>query len=251
MEFTINIINNIIPKYTFNKKIISFNYASIGESIKFKVTDIQYEFQFISSSSSKRDADSVSDFDKFESALIKQNDVVMRNIEQKYGPFHQAEVDFYTNRLLYDENGVPTINKFQKQLVFLLFYRYFKDTQSIYNINRIEYVELILAAKKKLQANNMCLMPHIISARVDKLVQRKNINKKERLLVESSPSYPMIMNKYKNDAVIDNIFSIIATILSSDFTIVDTNPEVDGRKLDVSSTVGILIEEVCSFILLC
>ena len=94
-------------------------------------------------------------------------------------------------------------------------------------------------------------MPHIISARVDKLVQRKNINKKERLLVESSPSYPMIMNKYKNDTVIDNIFSIIATILSSDFTIVDTNPEVDGRKLDVSSTVGILIEEVCSFILLC
>ena len=261
-ESIINIINNIIPKYTFNKKIISFNYASIGESIKFKVTDIQYEFQFISSSSSKRDADSVSDFDKFESALIKQNealylqnkinsDVVMRNIEQKYGPFHQAEVDFYTNRLLYDENGVPTINKFQKQLVFLLFYRYFKDTQSIYNINRVEYVELILAAKKKLQANNMCLMPHIISARVDKLVQRKNINKKERLLVESSPSYPMIMNKYKNDTVIDNIFSIIATILSSDFTIVDTNPEVDGRKLDVSSTVGILIEEVCSFILLC
>ena len=59
------------------------------------------------------------------------------------------------------------------------------------------------------------------------------------------------MNKYKNDTVIDNIFSIIATILSSDFTIVDTNPEVDGRKLDVSSTVGILIEEVCSFILLC
>nr|DAO78339.1 MAG TPA: hypothetical protein [Caudoviricetes sp.] len=258
----VNIIINIIPKYTFDNKIISFNYASIKESIKYKVTDIQYEFQFISSSSSKRDNDSVSDFDRFESALIKQNealylqnkinsDSVMKFIENKYGPFHKNEVDFYIKRLMYDENGNPTINKFQKQLVFLMFYKYFKDTQSIYNINQVEYIELILAAKKILQTNNMPLMSYIISAKVDKLVQRKNINKKERLLVEASPFYPLIMNKYKSDTVVDNIFSIIATILSSDFTVVDPYTDADGQKLDISSTVGNLIEEVCSYILIC
>ena len=115
----------------------------------------------------------------------------------------------------------------------------------------MEYIELILTAKKILKAANMRLMPCIISSRVDKLVQRKNINKKERLLIEASPQYPMILNKYKNEDIIDNIFSIIATILSSDFTIIDTDPTINGIKLDVSSTVGILIEEVCSFILLC
>lgn len=257
-----NIIINIIPKYVFNDIPITLNFASVGSSIKFKVTDIQYEFQFAASSSSKRDNDSVSDFDRFESALIKQNealylqnkinsDIVMKNIENTFGPFHKEEIDFYTKELLYDANGQLIINKFQKQLVFLLFYKYFKDTQSIYNINRMEYIELILTAKKILKAANMRLMPCIISSRVDKLVQRKNINKKERLLIEASPQYPMILNKYKNEDIIDNIFSIIATILSSDFTIIDTDPTINGIKLDVSSTVGILIEEVCSFILLC
>lgn len=257
----VNIILNIIPKYTFDKNIISFNYASVKESLKYKVTDIQYEYQFIPSSSSKRDNDSVSDFDRFESILIKQNealylqnkinsDSVMRNIENMYGPFDPAEIDLYTRNLMYDENGDPTINRFQKQLLFLMFYKYFKDTQSILNINRLEYVKLVIAAKKILTLKNMVILPYIISAKVDKLVQRKNINKKERSIVEASPSYPLILNKYKNESIVNNIFSIIATIMSSEFTIIDMNPNINGKKLDID-LIGSLIEEIETFILMC
>lgn len=52
-----NIILNIMPKYTFDKNIVSFNYASIRKNTSFKVTDISFEFSYISISSSKRDAD--------------------------------------------------------------------------------------------------------------------------------------------------------------------------------------------------
>jgi len=59
-----NIILNIIPKYAFNRNMISLNYTSIQKSNKYQITDIQYEFSYVPLSSSKREGeDSVSDFD--------------------------------------------------------------------------------------------------------------------------------------------------------------------------------------------
>ena len=59
-----NIILNIIPKYTFEQNIISFNYSSILTNTKFQVSDIAYEYTYIPLSSSKMDADNTSDFDR-------------------------------------------------------------------------------------------------------------------------------------------------------------------------------------------
>ena len=53
-----NIILNIMCKYEFNRNIISLNYTSINKNTSCQITDIGYEFDFISLSSSKRDADS-------------------------------------------------------------------------------------------------------------------------------------------------------------------------------------------------
>ena len=255
-----NIILNIMPKYTFDKNIISFNYASIRKNTAFKITDIGFEFSYIPISSSKRDNDSISDFDKFESNLIRMNEglylqnkingnACMKNIETVFGPFDQAEIDHYTKRILMDENGNYTIDQFQKQLVFSLFYRWFRDTQSIHSINREEYIKLIISAKKLLTSKNMIILPYIISGKVEKLVQRKSVNKREKTLVESSPSFPLILEKYKNPDIVNNILSIISTIIASDFSIVDMNPEIDGKRLDTVAT-GIIIEEVETFVLM-
>ncbi len=52
-----NIILNIMPKYTYDKNIISLNYSSIKNSVYFQVTGIKYEYAYVPLSQSKRDAD--------------------------------------------------------------------------------------------------------------------------------------------------------------------------------------------------
>lgn len=59
-----NIILNIMPKYSFDKSMVSLNYTSIQKSNKFQVTDIGYEYNYIPLSSSKRDGeDNASEMD--------------------------------------------------------------------------------------------------------------------------------------------------------------------------------------------
>jgi hypothetical protein len=61
-----NIMLNIMPKYTYNQNIINFNITSIRMNTGFKVTDIKYEYNFTMLSSSNRDEDFTSEFDRFE-----------------------------------------------------------------------------------------------------------------------------------------------------------------------------------------
>ena len=58
-----DIILHIMPKYTYNLNIISFNYKSIVFNIGYQVTDISYEYGFVNYSSSERDNENNSEFD--------------------------------------------------------------------------------------------------------------------------------------------------------------------------------------------
>ena len=60
----------------------------------------------------------------------------------------------------------------------------------------------------------------------------------------------MILEKYKSDKVVNEILSIVATIISSDFSIVDIDPNIDGKPLNTVA-VNVIIEEVEMFVLLC
>lgn len=173
----------------------------------------------------------------------------MRTIEKQYGPFDESEINMLMERVMQDENGTPIINGFQKQLVFDLFYKYFRDRQSILAINKRQYAEMIIVTKRILRSKNMILLPYIISGKVDKLVSRKSVNKKELLLIEQSPTYPEVVAKYNNHDILKDIQSIIATIISSDFSIVDPNPNIDGKVIEVIPAM--LIEEVLLYIMMC
>jgi hypothetical protein len=95
----------------------------------------------------------------------------------------------------------------------------------------------------------MIVLPYIISGKVEKVVGRKSVNKKELVKLESSPYYDMIMKKYRNEKIVKNILSMIATIISSDFSIIDYyNHEIDGRHID--TVPDIIIEEVLMYTLL-
>ena len=251
-----NIILNIMPKYVFNQNIVSMNYSSIINNTGFQITDIGFEFTFIPLSSSKKDEDNQSDSDKYESNLIKQDESkylavevnayqTMKVIESMYGPFSEEELQYYYSQ--YGENNWQ--NSLQKQLIFLMFYKYFGDSESIKNINKRDYFCLMIAAKRILLNNNMIMLPYIISGKIDKMVGRKSLNKKESLKLESSENYPEVLDKYKNDKIIKIILGYMATIISSDFRIIDLyNPAINGKMIDVIP--DIIIEEMLMFALL-
>ena len=66
-----NIIVNIMPKYIYNDSAVTLNFASVGNVIKYKITDAGYDFAYSSLSSSDRDFEEISSFDKYEALLSK------------------------------------------------------------------------------------------------------------------------------------------------------------------------------------
>lgn len=197
-----------------------------------------------------------SEFDKFESFLQKQDesllvqnqvacDDAMNQIRLIYGPFSHEEIQFYKENL---SDGVKcTVNAFQKDLVFNLFFKYFSDTNTINAINLDDYVTLIIAARRILEASGMVLLPYIVSSKVVRLASRKSINKKELTKLESSPLWESIKNKYRNAKIEKHILSIIAIILSSEFKIIDPNDsELNGQIISVIPEL--VCEEVLMYI---
>lgn len=219
--------------------------------------DIEYEFAFFSLSSSNRDEDLNSDLDKFESflrkddsALYLQNSVAcrasMQQIEMIYGPFDDEEVKFYYNALSEGNDTIP-INSFQKDLVFNLFYKHFVDPSTMNLINVMDYVKLIIAARRILEDAGMVLLPHIISSKVTHLATRKNINKKEYIKLEMSDLYQQIKDKYRSDKIEKHILGLIATTMSSDFQAIEPDdPELNGKRLQIIPEL--ILEEIPQYI---
>lgn len=197
---------------------------------------------------------------KFEANLIKQNEAIaiqnkvncretVSSIDTLFGPFDEAEIEFYRNNLKNETGNV--INNFQRQLIFNLFYKYFGDTVSIYSIDSAaDYIKMMLAAKKILSNNFMVIMPYIISGKVEKLVTRKTINKKEEAKLKTSPYYPLIVETYRSERIIQQILSNIATVISSNFRIIDYhNPSIHGKMID--TIPDIVMEEMLAMTLMC
>lgn len=252
-----NMLVNIMPKYVYNQNIVCYNFKSVVKTIRFQVTGIEYDEDYIPLSSSKRDFEQNSEFDKFESYLSKsdeslylQNKVncqeTMKFIEASFGPFDQDEIKYYITKL--SDNNNIIINSFQKNLVFNLFYKYFGDVMSIKAINKEDYVKLVISAKKILQSNNMVILPYIISSKITRLVTRKNVNNKEKQKIQLSPLYNMIIQKYKSEKIVNDILSIISTILSSEFKIIDFyDNDLDGKPIE-SFPADIIAEEVLMYV---
>lgn len=118
-------------------------------------------------------------------------------------------------------------------------------TNTINAINLDDYVVLIIAAKRILEASGMILLPYIVSSKVIRLASRKNVNKKELTKLESSPLWEEIKHKYQNEKIEKHILSIIAVILSSEFEVIDYgDDELNGKQ------ITILPELICEEILM-
>jgi hypothetical protein len=158
-----------------------------------------------------------------------------RSIAKIFGPITDEEIDFYIKELKKNEGEV--YNKFQKELIFNLFYKYYRDTMTIKGINQRDYIMLMIAAKRMLINNGMIFLPYIIGGKCVKITTRKSINKKEMMKLEISKFYNEVLKKYNyNKSIIEIIENKIATILSSEFIIIDYfRPELNGQPVPIVS----------------
>ena len=258
----IDIILNIIPKYSYEKNIINFNYFSYRQSLRYAITDVKYEFPFTKLSSSKRDQDNNSEFDRFEANLLKRNEALaMQNrvaaeetvarIEALYGPFTPEEMEHYRKKLTKD--GQPIMNPLQFKLVNYLYARYFGDPVTINAIkNQSDYIKLIIAAKRILSNSGMVILPYIFSSKVLSIASRKIIPKNDQIAIQNAELYNQLVNKYKNPKIIQKIWEFIGPIVSSQFEIIEFDNEtkqptdIDGRIVPMVNTL--LNEELMYFI---
>ena len=253
-----NIILNIMPRYVYKDNLVSFNFKSIKKSNGYKITDIKYEYNYTTYSSSNRDENFNSDFDKFESNLIREDESLyiqnkvaseytMQLIRDKFGPFTEEQINLYRSRL--QEDCSPVITKFQKKLIFNIFYKYFGDPTAANAINQDDYITLMLAAKKILLSYNMIILPYIVSGRVVRIPNKKSINNKELTKIQQSPLWKMIQEKYQSPKIESDILSEIACLIASEFKIIEPDiPEIDGKIIDCIS--DIVSEEYLLYVLL-
>ena len=259
IETVENIIMQIIPKYTYDKNIIHFNYNAINRDIKFRVTDVPYEYSFVVLSSSTRDDDNNSECDKFEAHAAKLNEAIliqtlincrttMERIEIKYGPFDEREIQFYYQQL--SRNGKFIVNSLQKTLVTYLFAKEFEDPQAVKIVNIRQYIILIIAARRLLSSYKLFQLPYMIGGKVNRIVTRKNINKRELQKIEQSKYYDLIHEKYNNKKIEqDVILGLLAQILSSEFQTIDYYHK-ENNGLPIHVVPDIVSEELCRFIML-
>ena len=253
------VIMQVMPKYTFAGNVITYNITSVRNNIKYNISDISYEYDYVSISSSKRDGENnTSQFDNFEAhlekideGLILQNDfranLIMKQLTMNFGPVSKDEIDFYRKELT--RNGQYLVNKFQHNLIRNMFSKYFGDTVSINSINSDEYITLIIIAKRMLLRDGMKLLPYIISSNVIRISTRTSLCKKELMKIESSDYYNDLLKKYNgNEKIIKQLLSLVATTLSSGFKVIDyDDASINGMEVVMES--DILIDEMIRFIL--
>ena len=171
----------------------------------------------------------------------------MKFIKEKFSTcFNDSIISKYRERL--QENGSPVINKFQKKLIFNLFYKYFGDPVSADAINEDDYITLMVISKEMLQSMEMIILPYIISGKVIKIPNKKTVNKSELKKITDDETWKLIDEKYRSEKIKNDILSELASLLVSDFKIIDLNiPEIDGKQLPIIP--DIIIKEYLNYVL--
>lgn len=95
----------------------------------------------------------------------------------------------------------------------------------------------------------MLILPYIISSKTRNIQNRKSINRKELLSIEKSPNYKKVLQKYKSTSMHEYILSLMATIASSEFKMIDYNdPELNDKILSIIPEI--IYEELLLYILM-
>lgn len=248
-----DIILQMMPKYTFDNNIINFGYFGARQNLRHKITAISYELSFVKLSSSKRDEDQNSEFDKYEARLNKKDEAlslqnkvaaeaVYKHIEQLYGPFDDDEVEHYRKRLI--QNNMPIINTLQFELLGYMYYKYLGDPITWKSVpNTTAYIKLMIAAKRILIKNNMTILPYILGGKVVRTSTRKMMSKKDQIEMHNSELFSQFVMKYNNPQMQQEYEELVGKVESSSFEIIDWDganhcpSPLDGRQVPMINSI--------------
>ena len=229
-------------KYSFDKNIISFNYVVLEKQLRFFLIE-PYTRNRIELSA-KKDLTGLSGLDKLEmnSSKIDESIVILSNINIKktikriknkmHMEISDEELKFYRDNL--------KITRFQSQLVFYYYAKYFNGYRDLNMLNRTQYLKLLIMLKKRLQYQNFIYLPQIISSNIESKLNARTIrNDKFLFKIESSPIYQSLINdKYSTLNSVnkeDLILNLLSTLLNTSFTFVDfDHPELTGEKIEIN-----------------
>lgn len=235
------LISETMFRYAFNKNIISFNSVVLDRQLGYFIIE-PYDHTLVELSS-KKDADGLSGLDKLEmnsnkidESLIILSDINIKKTIKKICKkmsfdIDKEEIEYYMRH--------HKMNKFQVQLVFYYFAKYFGGYRDLNLIKRKQYIKLLLLLQKKLLVQGNVYLPQILTGNVEgKLNTRTIQNTKFLMKVENSSIYQtLIKDKFStlNELGKGNtILNLLSTILNTTFTIVDYNrPEKLGEKIEV------------------
>ena len=90
----------------------------------------------------------------------------------------------------------------------------------------------------------------MIGGKVNRIVTKKNINKKELQKIKASKYFPLIHEKYNNEKIENEvIFSLVAQVLSSEFQVIDFyHQENNGMQINIIP--DIVSEEILRLVML-
>lgn len=252
--FNLNeVILCVMPKLTYDKSGHGLIYNAIRKNLGYNVTDNQYEYEYVKVGGNLKN--NANEFDKFEiyvtntseATLIysmANSEYVIDFLSNKYN-IENRLINHYYKELT--ENGNNMINPFQEKLIFSLFYKYYGECWSIKNSNSIDYIRLMLIAREMLRYEKLFLLAEVISSKIVSMSSRKDLNKKEKLMLESSEVYHNVLNKYNYDErIVTDIRSIIATVITSEFQIIDPDSDNYGKILTIIPEV--IIYQILSYI---
>lgn len=246
------VITCVLPKIKYDKSAYHLIDVAIKNNIENHIIKKTYDFEYLKFSNNNN-----TEFDNFEIPISNSSEAVLvysqanadLTTNMLFEKYHIDDdlVDYYYKEL--SEGGANIMNGFQEKIIFNLFYKYYGDVISIKNINNINYIRLMLIAKKILQSENLNILAEMISAKVINISSRKDLNKKEKSLLESSELYNEVLKKYNYDErIVNDIRSMIATSITTEFLIIDPNSQACGTILPINPHV--IIYQLLSYITL-
>ena len=250
-----DLISCVLPKLEYKNPGHILIYKSARNNLKNNITNPQFDYEYMKVGGSLKN--NVNEFDKFEISVTSSSEAIyIYSLYNSEYVLSSLSSKFYIEERLIDhyyyeltKNGNNMINPFQERLIFNLFYKYYGECCSIKNSNSRDYIRLMLIAREMLRYEKLFLLAEVASSKIISMSSRKDLNKKEKLLLESSEVYKNVMEKYNyDDRIITEVRSIIATTITSEFQIIDPDSDNYGDILTIVPDV--IIYQILTYITL-